>query len=270
MKRLIPFLVRLYPPEWRERYGEELRALLEDSSPKPSTAFDLLKGALVMRFTSGAFPKQALILSVAGMLIGGAGSYLMPRMYQATAVMLMRPSTFSNYREAVQAMNHRNEILIQQQAAMVTSRQSLALAIMDPHLDLYRKERQSDPLEAVEDRMRSRITIQINTSPAKPGNMATVFLIRFTDPDRIKARDTVQWIVTQFINTNTHASSREYQSRFLELLDVPRTGEHPVSPNRAMIAAAGFVAGFFVAALMAIVRKLRGSGPDAAQLQSGV
>jgi hypothetical protein len=38
--------LRLYPLAYRRRYGEEMRALLEDQPPRAHTVFDLLKGAL--------------------------------------------------------------------------------------------------------------------------------------------------------------------------------------------------------------------------------
>jgi hypothetical protein len=40
------FLVRLYPRAWRERYGDELEAVLEDRPPGPYEVTDLLFGAL--------------------------------------------------------------------------------------------------------------------------------------------------------------------------------------------------------------------------------
>jgi len=40
------FLVRLYPQAWRERYGDELAALLDDRPPGPFDVADLLLGAL--------------------------------------------------------------------------------------------------------------------------------------------------------------------------------------------------------------------------------
>ncbi|HVB14487.1 MAG TPA: hypothetical protein VNH38_07010 [Candidatus Dormibacteraeota bacterium] len=38
-------LLRVYPPSFRERYGDELRALAEDASPSPRMALDLALGA---------------------------------------------------------------------------------------------------------------------------------------------------------------------------------------------------------------------------------
>ncbi len=40
------WLLRLYPSVWRERYGEEFAALLDDCQPSPAVLFDLFGGAL--------------------------------------------------------------------------------------------------------------------------------------------------------------------------------------------------------------------------------
>jgi hypothetical protein len=45
MKRIMRFLVRLYPSSWRKRYGAEFDALLEDAMPTARDTFDLFWGA---------------------------------------------------------------------------------------------------------------------------------------------------------------------------------------------------------------------------------
>jgi len=42
-------LLRLYPRAWRERYGDELMALLEDRQPSPLDLVDLVRGAFDAR-----------------------------------------------------------------------------------------------------------------------------------------------------------------------------------------------------------------------------
>lgn len=42
----LPWLVRLYPPSWRRRYGDELAALLAEQALSPAAVFDLMGGAL--------------------------------------------------------------------------------------------------------------------------------------------------------------------------------------------------------------------------------
>lgn len=46
MKRIAAALVALYPQAWRARYGDELLALIEDSSISPLQLADLARGAL--------------------------------------------------------------------------------------------------------------------------------------------------------------------------------------------------------------------------------
>jgi hypothetical protein len=46
MRRLSHFLVSLYPRSWRERYGEEFSALIEDVRPTRQTVANVMKGAL--------------------------------------------------------------------------------------------------------------------------------------------------------------------------------------------------------------------------------
>ena len=46
-------LLRLYPREWRERYGDELIALVGDRSLSVRTTIDLIAGAIDARITKG-------------------------------------------------------------------------------------------------------------------------------------------------------------------------------------------------------------------------
>ncbi len=39
-------LIRLYPKAWRDRYADELSALLDDRPPGPTDMLDLALGAL--------------------------------------------------------------------------------------------------------------------------------------------------------------------------------------------------------------------------------
>jgi hypothetical protein len=76
LKRFIRFVLLLYPPWWRGRYGTELEALLDDVMRQRARAsarafddvtpgwrelFDLLRGALTMQLRSfGTIPSSAL------------------------------------------------------------------------------------------------------------------------------------------------------------------------------------------------------------------
>lgn len=60
MTRLARIVLRLYPPAWRERYGEEYDALLADHGVDARTLADMLRGALDARVRdlAGASPER--------------------------------------------------------------------------------------------------------------------------------------------------------------------------------------------------------------------
>lgn len=68
MKRLSHFLVCLYPRSWRERYGEEFSALIEDVSPTWRTVANVMKGALEMRTQTWSFGRILLAAGILGAL----------------------------------------------------------------------------------------------------------------------------------------------------------------------------------------------------------
>src|SRR5919106_1743556 len=44
-RRSMRRLLGLYPRRWRDRYGAEMEALLDDLPPRPATVLDLVRGA---------------------------------------------------------------------------------------------------------------------------------------------------------------------------------------------------------------------------------
>jgi hypothetical protein len=56
------WLLRLYPRAWRERYEEEMLALLEEHKVTPATVFDLLVGALDASFNYNGFTERMTLM----------------------------------------------------------------------------------------------------------------------------------------------------------------------------------------------------------------
>ena len=83
MTRLI---TRLYPREWRERYGEELSDLIDETGMTPRVAIDVARGA-AREWTSQA----RLALSGGGtMVIGPAWRH--PQLWAAIALIVIAPT----------------------------------------------------------------------------------------------------------------------------------------------------------------------------------
>jgi uncharacterized protein involved in exopolysaccharide biosynthesis len=290
MKSLARFFIHLYPRTWRARYGEEFQALLEDSPPTVTSLFDLLKGALQMQFSRLTFTKRAVLLSLTGLLLGFAASFLIaPRYISSTELMLTQagvgPAQHANL--SGQFLRMESEIL---------SRSHLSRIIQDPRLDLYKSERQVEPLEDVIENMRRKnIRIQPVTYPGISGDDTLVFMIEFGYTDAHIAQAVVQTLVTNFQEINLTSQRKnpweqpisendrihELEARIdaleqalrirsnvplaemrrpmlafnLAVLDPPSYPELPASPNRYFFSACGFTAGFTLAVFISLFRR---------------
>ena len=83
MRRLRHGAARLYPREWRVRYGEEFDALLDDMPPRWRDVVDITAGALVMHMSRLALVPVAL--AAAGGLAGAALSFATAPVYAASS-----------------------------------------------------------------------------------------------------------------------------------------------------------------------------------------
>ena len=84
MKRLLLAAARLYPRDWRDRYGEEFDALLDDLAPRWRDVVDITAGALVMHMSRLAL--VPLALAVAGGLTGAAASFATAPVYASSSL----------------------------------------------------------------------------------------------------------------------------------------------------------------------------------------
>ena len=142
---------------------------------------------------------------VCRIVIATVVAFLMENTYVSTAQMQITPQQISasivpttiNQLLAERIMSMENEIL---------SRTSLSAIIQDPRLDLYKSDRDSKPLEDVIETMRTRdIKITIQSLPSGNGTRASAFSISFSYPDRLKAQQTVQALITKFTDANQNA-----------------------------------------------------------------
>ena len=138
----------------------------------------------------------------AGLVIATVVAFAMDNVYVSTAQMQITPQQISasivpttiNQQLTERILSMENEIL---------SRTSLSNIIQDPRLDLYKKDRESKPLEDVIETMRNRdIKISITSLPSGTGSRASAFSISFAYPDRTKAQATVQALITRFTDAN--------------------------------------------------------------------
>lgn len=73
--------IRLYPRSWRERYGQEFEALLDDMPSSMRTTFDILKGALRMHLSASGPIRFLVIAAILGTTAGVLPSFLLEKNY---------------------------------------------------------------------------------------------------------------------------------------------------------------------------------------------
>jgi hypothetical protein len=83
---MIRLLLSLYPPTWRERYGDELADLVGSTGVTPTVAFDVARGA----FIQWALVARDALNGGTTMVIGPA--YRHPRSWALLALVLLAPT----------------------------------------------------------------------------------------------------------------------------------------------------------------------------------
>jgi hypothetical protein len=68
-KQIIRWVARLYPRPWRDRYGEEFDALLDDAPAGASAAIDILLGAIRMQIRTWTTAVSLALLAVASLAV---------------------------------------------------------------------------------------------------------------------------------------------------------------------------------------------------------
>jgi polysaccharide biosynthesis transport protein len=139
---------------------------------------------------------------LAGIAISIVVAFVLPNVYISEAEMQITPAQISESIVKTTINQQLTERILQMENEIL-SRTSLSQIIQDPRLDLYKSDRAGKPLEDVIETMRNRdIKIRIDTLPGEGLRRASAFSISFAYPDRVKAHDTVQALITRFQDSN--------------------------------------------------------------------
>jgi len=282
MKRWIAFVATLYPRSWREEFGAEFGALLDDVRPCWRVFANVLGGALKMQMTTGTnWLKLAAATAIAGVIVAWGLSFTVAPQYVSTAAMSITPQPDPLRPTPPDVLRQRAAEKLAQRQTEILSRYDLSKIIQDPHLQLYQAERQRLPLEDLIEQMRRNIRIE--TRPSTDGGLAPiVFTIAFTCPDGARTQATVRRITEIFIQSSLDeqkfrdAQYREFWqdvSRFEpakpappppvgEIVQVLQPASPPMasaSPERVAFPAWGLSTGLLLGLLAALaMRWLRG------------
>jgi len=232
-------MIRLYPASWRARYGDEINALLSDTGADARIVGDLARGGMRMQLKAWPFPLLALVLGLAGLLLGTGVAWLVPNTYSSKATLRIEhePSVASANEE------------IMRMTTAVMSRVNLARIIQEA--GLYRDEQRVKPLEDVIDDMRRAIHIDLVSAPGNKESVA--FNIGFEYKDRVKARETVAALIANFQDASNSLKQDGPRAEKMWVVDTASLPIDPVSPTKTVTLTGGFLAGLLIAVLFRIV-----------------
>jgi len=219
MKRVLRFLIHLYPGWWRRRYGRELEALLEDAGSDWRDVWDLLRGAMEMQMSKWSFGRIVAVCGVAGVVLAGAVAFSRPDQFRSITVLKIP--------EALPGTG------LPQVASTALARPSLVTLVNERNL--YAPERKVRPMEDVIERMRRAIRI----TPVDTRAIA----IEFSYPDASTAQQVAQALGERFSG--------------FEVLDPPSPPERVGERKRYGLAGLGLPAGLLFGVVVALILRRR-------------
>lgn len=230
----------LYPAWWRQRYGAEFDALLDDARPGLGGAFDIAKGALFMQITQPVNPLRVLLAATALGLIFAIGfAFAQQREYRATAVLSITgdPQSLPDWLRQLNSM-----------ANSVLSRATLTQVLRNHQL--YRDLQRQMPLEDVIEVMRENIRVQ-PLRPFTEGEAPPSFDVSFRHADPATASAVVQTLSEQFVEQSqglgtVNQTGEASTAPALSILDAARIPETPEGPDWGALLAMGIVGGIFL------------------------
>lgn len=212
MRTLIRFVTALYPRAWRERYGEEYAALLEDIDPSPRAAFNVFTGAIGMQIRTWnlgwIFAISAAVVTTAF----AAEYFLVPVRYVSQGTLKMDgfgPLTQPELDSIVSSVRE------------VESRPALTQTLT--FYNLYSNERARMPMESVVDLMRRSVFVK----PALLPDGSKGFQVAFQDEDPGVAQKVTRDLLARFIDNNVRESS-------FKTLQLGTPANLPASPTRRL------------------------------------
>jgi len=260
MKRVIRAAAWLYPRRWRERYGSEFEALIEDARVDWRSLLDVVKGAAKMQFSRWGFGRIAVVTMFAGAVIAAVIAYRIPNEYESRVTLrvsaIQRTGQMQFMPEADPVTNqHLGEVTVRRAIESVERFDSLSRIINN--FDLY-DERWSAPSAEVIERMKRAIVVL-----PSPGHDPT-FTLRFEYPNRYISQRVTQELVSRMIDANLRLAMADADSGFsaqMRILDPPTLPQLPSGPSRLKITGEGLLAGLCGGILLGLVVRMRRKPP---------
>lgn len=251
MKRLLKILARLYPSDWRKRYGVEYDALLEQGTPRARDAFDVLRAAVEMQVTNWSLVKVVLPCAICGALLTGAISFaISPQYFSRTLIRITVDDEVARSKDDTVARD--TAIALLPDALSETS-----LAAIIQELNLYPRERVRMSQKDLINQMRKDISIR----PVRTGLRQDAFLLQFSYPDphivqKVDGELTSAMLTSAFRMRQNHSPSLPAGVETLRL-ETDASLPQPLFPKRGVFGAGGLAAGIAGGLLVVFMRRCR-------------
>jgi len=222
---LLEWATRIYPRTWRERYGREFEAMLEDLPERGlrwNSVWDISKGAIAMRAIQGPanLMKVTAIFAVAGLIVAGGIAFAIPDSFVSMSLVKADSSIDG-------------EILSNSLQRTLTDKWMQGLI---GKYGLYQGK-----ANAVELLKRDFVVRPIKRG--RSGEGAFHVGVRHADPETARR-----------INVELTEAILKAQAG-LSLLDATSLPQSPIEPNRPIIAIVGCTAGAAIGLILALWRR---------------
>jgi uncharacterized protein involved in exopolysaccharide biosynthesis len=219
MRWLIHLAVRGYPRRWRERYGAEFHALIDDLSPAWPVLFDVLRGGVSMRMRTSNLALLAASFGVVGAIAGGIGAFAAPAQFESHGTMVATAAGASPDVDAA------------------------LLAAWD---------RAVEAEFAAGTGVRRKIAV-VRTPRSNALQVSSV------DPDPRRAQQVTEALMTRVIQTHAQGSAGIGRATGVQLriVERPNLPESPARPYLVWLIGAGFGGGAIIGAAIGLVRRRR-------------
>jgi len=224
VKKLFLLAARLYPAAWRDRYGVEFQALLDEITPGWLDIVDVINGGLQMHLRRLHPAVLAVAFGLAAAFVAGAVAVNTADRFVSTGTMSVKPWMPEDAMPTLA------------RDAFSTSR----LTGIIKEYDLYRSERASSPVENVVERMRDDINVQLVSR--------SVFKVSFASSDVRKAQPVANELMGQLVRSNLEVSRSTVQ-----VIDPPDEPQRFINRRRVTLAGlGGFGGGALIGTLIGL------------------
>ena len=251
MKRVLKLLGRLYPRAWRDRYGVEFEALLDDRRYGLRDLLDVLCGAIKMHRNS-----TLIRLTTIGGLIGvSAGITLSlavsPRYVSKTPLSL----TLANGSPAQPGKDTTSALL---ENLVKTHLSDVAIAPIILHYDLYPEERAQTGMPAALAKFRKSIDILPSTTTDGRATLTLFFSYRDAAVAQSINRELASLLVA--VSPSPGAATGDFpRSYFLSVTGPASLPTHPRFPKHTFFAIWGLVGGMGLGLLAGTFKRVEES-----------